>query len=65
MSHTFKVAHQENLSNILRDWKLPPYFSKPVMNHMLHYLDGILSRDFTGTLTDMYRESRHNRDRDP
>lgn len=63
MSHTFRVAHQEELNNILREWKLPLYFTKPVMNHIVHYLDGILSKGCTGTLTEIHREGRHHRDR--
>lgn len=39
------------------------YFSKPVVNHIVHFVDGMLSDGFTGTLSDIRRESLHNRDR--
>ncbi|KIV57410.1 hypothetical protein [Aneurinibacillus migulanus] len=57
MPLTYRVAHQQEINNILRTWRFPLYFSKPVMNHMVHFLDGVMTRGFSGTLTDIHRES--------
>lgn len=63
MSHTHTLAQHLNWYNIFREWKLPLYFSKSVLNHISHFVDGMLSEGFTGTLTNIHRESLHNRDR--
>lgn len=63
MPLTYRVAHQQEINNILRTWRFPLYFSKPVMNHMVHFLDGVMTRGFSGTLTDIHRESCHSQDR--
>lgn len=47
----------------MEQWKLPLYFSKPVLHHIKHLVDGMLSTRFTGTLTDTHRESLQDRDR--
>ncbi|MBO2943645.1 transposase [Paenibacillus sp. F411] len=41
----------------------PLYFTKPALRHIHHFVDGMLSAGFTGTLTDIHRESLHERDR--
>ncbi|MBJ6362628.1 transposase [Paenibacillus sp. GCM10012307] len=43
--------------------ELPLYFSKPVLHHIKHFVSGMLSSGFTGTLTDIHRESLQERDR--
>jgi hypothetical protein len=63
MSRTYRLAHQQKISNVLQDWCLPFYFSKPVMNHLVHFMDGIMTRGFSGTLTDIHRESCHSQNR--
>lgn len=63
MSHTYTLSHQSKWNNIFRQWKLPLYFSKPAQNHIAHFVDGMLSESFSGTLTDIHRESLHSRDR--
>ncbi|KIV53674.1 hypothetical protein TS65_20220, partial [Aneurinibacillus migulanus] len=63
MPLTYRVAHQQEINNILRTWRFPLYFSKPVMNHRVHFLDGVMTRGFSGTLTDIHRESCHSQDR--
>jgi hypothetical protein len=63
MSHTYTLTQHLNWNNIFQQWKLPLYFSKSVRNHIVHFVDGMLSRGFTGTLADIHRESLHNRDR--
>ncbi|MBG9791697.1 transposase [Paenibacillus dendritiformis] len=63
MSHTYTLTQHRHWNNIFRQWKLPLYFSKSVLNHITHFVDGMLSSGFTGTLTDIHRESLHHRDR--
>ncbi|WP_232696535.1 hypothetical protein [Brevibacillus daliensis] len=63
MSHMYTLSQHHNWNNIFRQWKLPLYFSKSVLNHITHFVNGVLSQGFSGTLTDIHRESLHNRDR--
>ncbi len=63
ISHTYSVAHQQEINNILRKWNFPLCFSKAVMNHMVHFIDGVMTHGFSGTLTDIHRESCHSRNR--
>lgn len=63
MSHTYNLSQQNHWNNRLDEWKLPLYFSKPVLHHIQHFVDGMLSTGFTGTLTDIHRESLQERDR--
>lgn len=63
MSHTYILSQQNHWNNHLDAWKLPLYFSKPVLHHIRHFVDGMLSTGFTGTLTDIHRESLQERDR--
>jgi hypothetical protein len=62
MPHAYTLAQHRNWNNIFRQWKLPLYFSKSVLNHITHFVDGMLSSGFTGTLTDLHREILHHRD---
>lgn len=63
MSHTYTLSQSNPWNNRLDEWKLPLYFSKPALHHIKHFVDGMLSTGFTGTLTDIHRESLHERDR--
>ncbi|MGG1619413.1 hypothetical protein [Paenibacillus sp. NRS-1781] len=63
MSHTYTLSQQNHWNNRLDEWKLPLYFSKPVLHHIKHFVDGMLSTGFTGTLTDIHRKSLQERDR--
>lgn len=37
------------------------YFSKSVCNPLTHFVEGMRCKRFTGTLTDIYQQSLHNR----
>lgn len=63
MYQRYKTAHQEEIQCLLQQWNLPLYYSKPVMNQLVHLLDGVLAQGFSGTLTDIHRESCHSRNR--
>lgn len=42
---------------------LPFYFSKPMMTHLKHMIDGMLSKGFAGKLTDIHTLSHHAKHR--
>ncbi len=63
MSHTYTLTQQHHWYNLFQQWNLPLYFTKPVLHHIQHFVDGMLSAGFTGTLTDIHRESFHDRNR--
>ncbi|WP_025683922.1 IS701 family transposase [Paenibacillus maysiensis] len=63
MSHTIKLTQQSHWNNLFKQWKLPLYFTKPALHHIKYFVDGMLSTGFTGTLTDIHRESLQDRDR--
>lgn len=58
-----RLSHQNEIYNGFTDWKLPFYFSKPVLNHLSHFVDGMLSTGFTGKLTEIHAFSHHKRHR--
>lgn len=58
-----RLSHQDEIYNGFIDWKLPFYFSKPPLNHLAHFVDGILSTGFTGKLTEIHTLSHHKRHR--
>ncbi|MBE2957974.1 IS701 family transposase, partial [Anoxybacillus flavithermus] len=35
------------------------YFSKPVMKHLVHIVDAMITKGFSGTLTDLHHGSFH------
>jgi hypothetical protein len=63
MSHLYKTAHQTEIQHLLQKLNLPLYYSKPVMNQLVHFVEGFLAHGFSGTLTDIHRESCHSRNR--
>lgn len=63
MSHTSTLPQPANWNKLFEQWKLPLHFSKPVLNHLQHFLDGMLAEHGVGTLTAIHRHSWHNRDR--
>ncbi|MCP1187866.1 IS701 family transposase [Priestia flexa] len=58
-----RLSHQEEIYNGLIKWKLPFYFSKPVINHLTHFIDGMLSVGFTGKLTEIHSFSHQKKHR--
>ncbi|WLR42612.1 transposase [Bacillus carboniphilus] len=49
-----RLSHQEKIHNILEEWRLPLYFSKPSMNHLVSMIDGMLSFGFTGKISQIH-----------
>jgi hypothetical protein len=58
-----RLSHQEEIYNGLVDWNLPFYFSKPVLDHLTHFIDGMLSVGFTGKLTEIHSFSHQKKHR--
>lgn len=53
MSHTAIVPDHQMLRNYLLQHRLPLYFSKPVMNHILTYMAAATSKGFRGKVVDL------------
>lgn len=45
MSHMYTLTPHINWNNIFRQWKLPLYFSKSVLNHNIHFVDDCCLKD--------------------
>lgn len=58
-----RLSYQGEIDNGFVNCKLPFYFSKPVLNHLSHFVDGMLSTGFTGKLTEIHALSCHKRHR--
>jgi hypothetical protein len=58
-----RLSYQAEIYNNLSQWNAPFYFSKPVINHMVHFIDGALSVGFTGKLTEIHAYSHHKKHR--
>lgn len=58
-----RLSHQEEIYNGLAEWNLPFYFSKPVIHHLTHFIDGMLSIGFTGKLTEIHSFSHQKKHR--
>lgn len=58
-----RLSYQEEIYNGLVEWKLPFYFSKPVINHLTHFVDGMLSIGFSGKLTEIHSFSHQKKHR--
>lgn len=57
------LSHHAQINQGFSNWQLPFYFSKPVLQHLLHFVDGMSSIGFTGKLTQIHAFSRHPRHR--
>ncbi|EIM05186.1 transposase [Planococcus antarcticus DSM 14505] len=58
-----RLSYQQEIDNGFADWNLGFYFSKPVLKHLVHFTDGILSIGFTGKLTEIHTASRNENHR--
>lgn len=58
-----RLAHQTEIYNTFIDIGLKLYYSQPALKHLVHFVDGILTKGFSGTLTDVHTLSRHDRHR--
>lgn len=57
------LSHHTQINKGFSDWQLPLYFSKPVLRHLTHFIDGISSIGFTGKLTQIHAYSHHPKHR--
>lgn len=58
-----RLAHHEEIYNTFIQAGLKLYYSQPVLRHLVHFVDSILTKGFSGTLTDVHVLSRHDRHR--
>lgn len=56
-----RLTHHEQINKGFIDWQLPFYFSKPVLRHFTHFIDGMSSVGFTGKLTEIHAFSHHQK----
>lgn len=57
------LSHHTQIKKGFSAWQLPLYFSKPVLQHFLHFIDGMSSIGFTGKLTQIHALSHHPKHR--
>lgn len=57
------LTHHQRIQKGFQEWNLPFYFSKPVLRHLLHAVDGLSSHGFTGKLTEIHAASHHPKHR--
>ena len=57
------LTHHQRIHKGFQAWNLPFYFSKPVLRHLLHAVDGMSSIGFTGKLTEIHAASHHPKHR--
>lgn len=57
------LTHHQQIYNGFQAWNLPLYFSKPVLRHLMHAVDGMSSLGFTGKLTEIHAASHHPKHR--
>ena len=54
-----RLAHHQGIHKFLTMLGLALYFSKPVMKHLVHIVDAMITKGFSGTLTDLHHGSFH------
>lgn len=62
MSHKISLPHHEEIFQYLKEQRFDLYFSKPVLKHMVSFIDAVTQKGFSGTLTDVHSlsyETRH------
>lgn len=50
-----RLAHYQEIYNTWSSLGLKLYYSKSVMNHLVHLIDGMLTKGCSGTLTDLHQ----------
>jgi hypothetical protein len=63
MSRNARLPHHETIYQYLKEQRFDLYFSKPVLRHMVHFLNGATEKGFSGTLTDLHELSQETRHR--
>ena len=54
-----RLPHHQGIDKFLAMLGLALYYSKSVMNHLVHIIDALTTKGFTGTLTDLHHLSFH------
>ncbi|AXM89185.1 IS701 family transposase [Anoxybacillus ayderensis G10] len=54
-----RLAHHQGIHKFFITLGLALYFSKPVMKHLVHIVDAMITKGFSGTLTDLHHGSFH------
>ncbi len=54
-----RLAHHQGIHKFFTTLGLALYFSKPVMKHLVHIVDAMITKGFSGTLTDLHHGSFH------
>ncbi|MDQ0164018.1 hypothetical protein [Aeribacillus alveayuensis] len=54
-----RLAHHHGIHKFFTMLGLALYFSKPVMKHLVHIVDAMVTKGFSGTLTDLHHGSFH------
>ncbi len=54
-----RLAHHQGIHKFFTMLGLALYFSKPVMKHLVHIVDAMITKGFSGTLTDLHDGSFH------
>ncbi|KJE25734.1 DDE superendonuclease family protein [Geobacillus kaustophilus] len=54
-----RLAHHQGIHKFFTMLGLSLYFSKPVMKHLVHIVDAMMTKGFSGTLTDLHHGSFH------
>ncbi len=54
-----RLAHHQGIHKFFTMLGLTLYFSKPVMKHLVHIVDAMITKGFSGTLTDLHHGSFH------
>ncbi|TCP69726.1 hypothetical protein [Baia soyae] len=57
MSRNVRLPHHETINQYLQRKKFNLYYSKPALEHMIHFIDGVTQKGFSGTLTDIHGSS--------
>lgn len=57
------LSHHTQIKKGFSAWQLPLYFSKPVLQHFMHFIDGMSSMRFTEKLTQIHAQSHHPKHR--
>jgi hypothetical protein len=63
MSSTIRLPHQKEIYQYLIKQGFDLYISKPGLAHMVHFIDGVTQKGFSGTLTDIHSLSHETRHR--
>jgi hypothetical protein len=58
-----RLPHHQGIDKFLSILGLALYFSKPLMNHLVHVIDALTTKGFAGTLTDIHHLSFHPKHR--